>query len=277
MSWARLWSPLRPTVAQPQEQPAVLGDPLDRLRGIGPERGDRRGHRLLGERSARGPIAGPAQGSGQSEHGVESVRMRRTQHAAAPVDPLGQDFAGPRVLLHRDKHAAEIRHRPQRQHVLRAQDAALDVQQLLEGGPGRGVVAQSAMSQAQVMEGAEGGRIVRPEGIAPAVVYALIHGPGRMRLIHVGQGDGQAVHGREGIEVAGPEDALATLHQDGVGVARDEVLLQLDGDGGETGLDLDRRRVIRPEQLASSLQHLPADRPLGPGIFNSLEQDAEVL
>jgi hypothetical protein len=35
--------------------------------------------------------------------------------------------------------------------------------------------------------------------------------------------------------------------------------------------------MVRPEKLASSLQHLPADRPLGPGIFDSLEQDAEVL
>jgi hypothetical protein len=85
------------------------------------------------------------------------------------------------------------------------------------------------------------------------------------------------VDGREGIEVARSKDALAPLHQDGVGVAGDEVLLQLDGDGGKTRLDLDRRRVIRPEELASSLQHLPADRPLGPGTFDSLEQDAEVL
>jgi hypothetical protein len=35
--------------------------------------------------------------------------------------------------------------------------------------------------------------------------------------------------------------------------------------------------VVRTEELASSLQHLPEDRPLGPGIFDSLEEDAEVL
>jgi len=35
--------------------------------------------------------------------------------------------------------------------------------------------------------------------------------------------------------------------------------------------------MVRPEELASSFQHLPANRPLGPGIFDSLEQETEVL
>src|SRR5664280_1156085 len=79
------------------------------------------------------------------------------------------------------------------------------------------------------------------------------------------------------VEVAWPKDALRPFHEDRVGVAGSLVLLKLDGDGGQTGLHLDRGRVIRTEELASSLQHLPEDRPLRPGIFDSFEEDAEVL
>jgi hypothetical protein len=35
--------------------------------------------------------------------------------------------------------------------------------------------------------------------------------------------------------------------------------------------------VIRTEELTSSLQYLPEDRSLGPGIFDSFEEDAKVL
>jgi hypothetical protein len=146
--------------------------------------------------------------------------------------------------------------------VLRTEDAALNVQELLERDLGRVVVAQSTMAEAEVVEDAEGGRIVGSQRVAPPVVDALVHGPSVPRLIHERQGHGQAVNGRQGVEVARAQDALAAFHEDGVGVARREVLLELDRESRKPGLGLDRRRMVRPEELAPSLQHLPADRPL---------------
>ena len=267
----------RPGLAQLQQQPAVLGHRTDRLRGIGTAGGNRGRQGLLRKRASRRLVAGSAQGTGQFEHRVERVRMGRSEDAPAAVDPFGKDLARPGVVLHGDEHASEVRHRPQGQGVLRTEDAALDVEKLLERGPGRGVVAQGSVGQAQVVEGAESGGVVLAKGVAPAVVDALVHRPRRLRLIHERESDGQTVDGGQRVQVARAEHALAALHEDGVGVAGDEIFLELERDCGKSRLDLDRGRMVRPKKLAASLQHLPANRPLGPGIIYSFEQDAEIL
>jgi len=80
----------------------------------------------------------------------------RAQDAATAVDPLGQHLASPRVILHVDEHAPEVRHRPQGENVLWTEDAPLRVEELLKGGPSGGDVAEGAMRQSQVVEDAEG-------------------------------------------------------------------------------------------------------------------------
>ena len=232
---------------------------------------------MLREGAPGGRVSGADKSPGQAEHRIERIGVGRTEDAAAAVDPLGQDLACSGIFLHGDQHAAEVGHRPQSEGVLRSEDAALRLQQLLERRPGRGVVAQGTMSQAEVVEGAQSCGIVGAEGIAAAVVDAFVHGSGDPGLLHERKRHGQTMDRGEGVEVTRSKDALRAFHENRVGIASGLVLLELDRDRRKTGFDLDRGRVIRPEKLASGLQDLPENRSLGPGVFDSFEEDTEVL
>jgi len=115
------------------------------------------------------------------------------------------------------------------------------------------------------------------KGVAAPVIDTLVHGARRTRLIHVRKGDSQTVNCGQRVEVARAENALAAFHQDGVRIARDQVFLEFHGNGSQASLDLDRGRMVGSQKLAACLQHLPADSPLCPDVFDSFEQDAEVL
>jgi hypothetical protein len=85
------------------------------------------------------------------------------------------------------------------------------------------------------------------------------------------------VHRGERVEVARSEDTLGAFEKDRICVPSALVFLELDRDGGQSRLDLDRGRVVRAQQLAARFENLPAYRSLQAGIFYSFEEDAQVL
>src|ERR1035437_6492268 len=77
--------------------------------------------------------------------------------------------------------------------------------------------------------------------------------------------------------MARPRRALAALEQGVILLTRHRQLVQVQGDGCETCVDLQGRRVVGAEELAAGFQHPAADRPLRREVLDAVEDDLEVL